>query len=210
MSISTRRPVELNDELMPDESTLFATIIGQTPFLMHKPNLAQASDEVTSTKKQVPLPADEAEAAAYRNANGSLILPFTNLRRSVLEAGRKLKDKESGPRANAFKVLSAAIGSPAVEGFELIHPDTGAVIEEYEIDSRRVTIGKAAVMRNRPRFDAWAVKAVLPFDSSLVAAELVANALMIAGSRIGVGDFRPEKGGGSFGKFTVADIEVED
>jgi hypothetical protein len=54
------------------------------------------------------------------------------------------------------------------------------------------------------------VKLVMPFDSNLVNAELVGNALMVAGQRIGVGDFRPEKGGGSFGKFTVADLEVED
>jgi len=205
-----RRSIQLSDALLPSESTLYATIIGTTPLLMHKPNLVQVSDEVKSTKKEIPMPEIEAEAGAYRNVAGALILPYENIKRSTLEGGRKIKDPGGAARSNAFRVLSAALASPDVEGFELIHPDTGEIITDYAVDSRRVTIGKAAIMRSRPRFDAWAIKLIMPFDSNLVNAELVGNALMVAGQRIGVGDFRPEKGGGSFGKFTVADLEVQD
>jgi hypothetical protein len=213
MGITTekhRRSIQLSDALLPSESTLYATLIGTTPLLMHKPNLLQVSDEVKSTKKEVPLPHVEAEAAAYRDVNGGLILPYENIKRSTLEGGRKIKDPSGAARSNAFRVLSAALGSSDVQGFPLIDPDTGEVIVDFVVDSRRVTIGKAAIMRSRPRFDSWAVKLVMSFDSNLVNAELVGNALMVAGQRIGVGDFRPEKGGGSFGKFTVADLEVQD
>jgi len=59
-------------------------------------------------------------------------------------------------------------------------------------------IGKATVMRTRPRFDDWSAVASVSYIDELVNGRDVQDALARSGAIIGIGDWRPR-----FGRFSV-------
>jgi hypothetical protein len=66
-------------------------------------------------------------------------------------------------------------------------------------DVRAAKVGKAQVMRTRPKFDEWAFDATLHYDNDHLEDGQLRRAIETAGSRVGLGDFRPR-----FGRFEVA------
>ena len=204
-----REPIIIPGNFAPSWATLHAELIGLTPLLMHSPQAMKATAKgPAKSKKEIPTPEIEAERAAYRDADGQLVMPAKNVYRSLAEAGTQLKNPDN-KRATLKKVFGAALMPPMVEAFPLIDPDTGELLSEYEIDIQRVVVQRAAVMRARPRFDKWALRVEVVYDEEVIPEpETVATGLSIAGQKIGLGDFRPEKGG-FYGRFTVGSIEVE-
>ena len=96
-------------------------------------------------------------------------------------------------------------------------------MDEYEIDTRRAVVQRAAVMRSRPLIvTPWSATIEFEFDPDpligasgpdddedlLKAGGVFLDALRVGGSRLGLGDYRPEKSG-PFGKFTVKSMSVE-
>ena len=83
-------------------------------------------------------------------------------------------------------------------------------ITSYRIDIRRVIVQRQGVMRARPLIELpWACVAEFECDAGLgmvgdtpFAAQLFHQALGYAGQIVGIGDYRPEKGG-LFGKYAV-------
>ena len=92
---------------------------------------------------------------------------------------------------------------PATERTALIDPATAAALVDYDIDTRRATVQRNAVLRSRPRLEKWAAKVELEIDEEFIAEPTLRELMDIAGRIIGVGDFRPEKSG-PFGRFRVA------
>jgi hypothetical protein len=208
-SSTTRSPVVIEGSFAPRWATLHARLVGITPLLMHSPQSMKATKTGPSkAKKVIPTPEDEAEASAYRDGSGQLVMPTKNIYRSITEAGSKIQNPDN-KRATLKKVFGAALIPPAAESFPLSDPDTGELLNEYEIDVQRVVIQRAAIMRARPRFDRWAICVQVCYDEEVLPQpETVATALSLAGQMIGLGDFRPEKGG-FYGRFAVDSIEVE-
>ena len=68
---------------------------------------------------------------------------------------------------------------------------------------RSVVIGRARIMRSRPVFKKWQLEFELEIDEMEVPNDVVKEILEYSGKRVGIGDFRPEKGG-SFGRFEVS------
>lgn len=66
------------------------------------------------------------------------------------------------------------------------------------IDYRGVGQAQRKIMRARPRFDQWSVRVILDVSESIISRDDVLAALRIAGTLIGVGDYRPR-----FGRFAV-------
>ena len=78
--------------------------------------------------------------------------------------------------------------------------------QEWEIDSRRVKIQRASIMRSRPIFREWS----LDFDIVITSPELIQPAILKeilenAGKVKGIGDYRPK-----YGLFEVTKFEEED
>lgn len=69
-------------------------------------------------------------------------------------------------------------------------------------DVRGVVIGKARVMRCRPKFNKWAASFTVAFDEQEVNHDAVERVILAAGKKAGIGDYRPEKGG-RYGKFSA-------
>lgn len=65
-----------------------------------------------------------------------------------------------------------------------------------------VRVGQATVMRTRPIFEDWAIEGDLLFNSEFVDKDRVVHWLELAGNAVGLGDWRPSKGG-PYGRFEV-------
>ncbi len=177
------------------------TIRGISPLLQHGFSAEfQRSDASRPNVVQVGDPRSEAEAVAYRDQAGNCYFPGQAISRLIREAGAGHKLKGSR-RAVKFVVPAAVV----VEDDHVPILDLkGKPVSTFEVDSRPVTIPatKGRIMRHRPRFDSWQAVLHLQIDEEVLPATLVHQLLEEGGRRIGIGDFRPEKGG-PFGRFEV-------
>lgn len=73
------------------------------------------------------------------------------------------------------------------------------------VDCRSVKVGMARLMRYRPRLNDWSLVVNLEFDENMVETNQILAAAENAGRYIGLGDYRPAKGG-AFGRFTVEEV----
>ena len=181
-------------------------VIGTSPLLMHstKGMEREGSSAPKMSKKKIPSAQEEAEAGTYRDSDGNLYLPCIFFRQALVSAGKGRKiGKQFATTLFKGSVFDADRGVP------LVNPSTGEIIEEYAIDERPVVIGKARVLRARPRFDEWSADVLLDYDEEAIQPAEILDALTAAGKRVGVGDYRAEKGGW-FGRFRVEGFTVND
>ena len=89
----------------------------------------------------------------------------------------------------------------------------GATIEELGRSAQftvPVVVGRSRILRTRAKIDEpWAVTATVFGAEDLVDETKLATWIDIAGQRIGLGDWRPEKSG-AYGRFSLADIATAD
>jgi hypothetical protein len=71
--------------------------------------------------------------------------------------------------------------------------------------TRSADMNKTPDVRTRAIVPQWACRVSITFVQPLIRAQAVANLLAAAGITVGVGDWRPEKGAGSYGQFRIAD-----
>ena len=83
------------------------------------------------------------------------------------------------------------------------------VPELFMAVTRNSDINRTPDIRTRTIVPAWAARITVTFASPLLNARSITNLLAAAGVICGVGDWRPEKGKGSFGQFTLVDPEDE-
>ena len=177
------------------------TIKGISAILQHR--FAEAAEEAKPTRRvniKRGDPRTEAEKVCYRNAEGGLWFPGAAITRLLREAGAA--HKQVGSRKSIKFVVPSAI--LVAEEQIPFHDDDGQPITEFEVDSRAVVIPatKGRVMRHRPRLNNWCATFDLEVDEDVLEAEVVHQLLVEGGTKIGLGDFRPEKGG-PFGRFRV-------
>jgi len=174
-----------------------AWIEGTRPMLQNR-----ATEEALSgsTRSNTPgteqNPRDLCERAIYRIANdgGQIAVPGTAFARCLREAAGAHKAKGSR-KSLKYVVPASVIVLDDLCGLYL--RDRLTPITDFEVDSRPVNIPatKGRVMRHRARFNEWAVKVPLRIDESILSESLVRQILTEGLAQIGIGDFRPEKGG---------------
>lgn len=184
--------------------TITVTIEGVASLLQHRFGEQAEADVQASTRLIGPrrgTPREEAEKVAYRFPDGSHYHPGASIARLLREAGSN--HKMTGTRKSAkFAVPSAVIVTE--DAIPLVDPDTKTPIVEFEVDSRPVVIPatKGRVMRHRPRHDRWQMTFHLQIDDNMLPVTFVQELLEEGGRKLGIGDFRPEKGG-PFGRFAI-------
>lgn len=177
-----------------------ATIVGISPLLCNKFTDAAAQAVTSNTSAvmhgQKAPPRDQAQAKLYLDSKDKPVLPGTNLMRAIVNAGSFVKSGKSKLSTMRSSVIPAGMAISEVE--MLI---SGG---KWETDSRSVVIPSTGgrIMCHRPRFDDWRVSFTLEVDDSMFSEALARELLDLAGKRIGVGDFRPERKG-PFGRFRV-------
>ena len=141
----------------------------------------------------------ECETSLWLNGDGAPTVPEAALRAVIETGARKLKQ---GPqvregliveRVEAFD-YDTSLGRTAAELCKTVQFTAGVVVQ------------RSRILRTRAKFDEWAVTFTVEADDELVDAEQLASWLDIAGRRIGLGDWRPEKSG-HYGRFETVSIE---
>lgn len=184
--------------------TVEIEIQGISPLLQHRFG-ESAEVEVGKNTRRVNVredlpPRQVAESAAYRDANGRAYHPASAIFRALREAAGAHKIK--GSRRSARFVVPAAV----LMSEDVIYLGNGKPEEPptLEVDSRPVTIPatKGRIMRHRARYNEWSARFSLEVNDDVLPPSFVHQLLIEAGSQIGIGDYRPEKGG-PFGRFRV-------
>ncbi len=199
------------------------TLKGQTPLLLHAMTqetllglLNKGAGKNKNEAKGTPTHKDgtpDLEAICRQHLytdpcdESKLVLPSTMLFAAMREAGRQFKlgkqqisTRDSTTLPSFFSILE--------EHLQLMNPDTGEPAK-WEVDVRRGVnqANKAAVCAVRPIFRRWGVTFTASINTDRCEDTLVRSILDEAATAVGVGSFRPQRGG-PFGRFTVVNWEV--
>ena len=182
-------------------------IQGKDPGIMFNNPAMMAVDTSSMSKGKKTYDADEeAEMRTYRNDDGNLCVPSTQVRASILEASKVFKVG----RSSAKTILNHII----VEPFDLIElkDKKDKTIIDYEQDQRRVVVQRSGIIRTRPVVKDWQLSFSIIADAEIMNAtwkepvDALIKIVSDAGKKQGIGDYRPQKGG-NFGRFDVIDIK---
>lgn len=184
--------------------TIAVKIKGTTPLLLCR--FQEQNEQVKSTRAVLVdrgTPREQAEKASYRDKENRFYFPGAAFARLLREAGGNHKLR--GTRKSAKYVVPAAVrvGEDAVL---IRNGDSASLAKDFEVDSRPVVIPstKGRIMAHRPRWDEWSAHFTLVINDEILPIDFV-NKLLVEGSQqIGIGAFRPEKGG-PFGTFLVTE-----
>lgn len=175
------------------------TIEGTSAILFHAWNNEAVAEKSAAKKNSAAKKTDNVESYVYRDARGHICLPGVYVHSSMQYAAKFRQDPRS-PRKSAFDLYKAAI-SPLTELASL-----GSAKWDF-LDSRRVTVQRNGITRQRPAFNpGW--KASFQFVVNLpeyVSPAFFHDVLTLAGRAIGVGDFRP-----TYGRFQIVEFKVLD
>lgn len=167
---------------------VFCKIKGISALLMHAYPLVP----IEGLEKRSP--EEQAEFSAYRDPDtNGLYFPGINVQRAIVAGAAYSKGKG---RASLQKPVAACLA---------IHPERCALgVNDYKLDARSVVIPatKGRIVRYRPRLDEWQLSFDVEFDPLLIKEEEIRRVIDDTGSRVGIGDFRPERKG-PFGRFIV-------
>jgi len=175
-------------------------IKGMTQYLMHRFGSEDALNK-TKKKQSEQTPEEQAKACLYKQPDGKIYIPSTQIHGTLIEAGKKFQIPGQG-KATYSKMMG---------GLVIITP-MALVIDpqRYEIDSRAVVVPatRGRVMRNRPCFSDWKLRFTIEnLEPRQTPSSAIQEILEYAGKYVGIGDFRPAKKG-PFGRFSISKFEV--
>jgi hypothetical protein len=201
-------------------------VTGDTPLIMHNGRLSnpmdKATKEVSEAHKAYSKNKTEENFNALARAEfmGGLyyleqagqvigpVWPTDNLFTSLKKAGAKVKRGRGslknpvaaaimwdGPEDNPLAYAAFAPGR-APRSAEELWKD-----ENYRFQ-KAARVGAAKVQRTRPIFKGWQFEVTGTLDTEILDFEDLVAIVKIAGQLVGLGDWRPEKGG-SYGRFSA-------
>ena len=140
----------------------------------------------------------ECQLSLWLDTCGRPTIPPNALRACLETAARKFKQ---GPQ------VREGVHVMAVEAFEYDTQlgTTAEALGRYAQFTTQVVVQRNRIPRTRAKFDEWAVTFTVEADEELVDQHQLEEWFTLAGRRIGLGDWRPEKSG-DYGRFTVTEI----
>ena len=179
--------------------------IGVSPLLMHSDRatdplskeakwLSEISGKRAKTEADlVELARREYHCSLYLDAAGRPTIPVDNVHSCLYAAAKRRKE---GPLfSGSFTVSSVR--------FDYEGPDEPDALWEQQdkfVDRRAVKVGTARVIRTRASFPTWSLAITAEHDPAVADLFHIGQWAEIAGTRIGLGDYRPQRGG-LFGRF---------
>lgn len=177
-------------------------LTSSAPLLMHNGQTADPSNRWAKALKQVSskrkkTDADYEEMARLEFAaglymdKGGPVLPSYLIESMIVNAAKKVRE---GPMAKSgcFCLNHARLEYDGPRTVDELWAD-----EEYRF-SAIVRVGMARVARMRPIFHEWAATITLSIEDEVVNIARVDDWMQIAGTQVGIGDWRPK-----FGRFTA-------
>lgn len=189
--------------IQPGQTIMAIRLEGVAKMLFHRYDCASVESKGKAGKGTTAKKTDDIDSYVYRLDDGTLGIPAEVLEACLQVSAKSFQDPRS-PRKSANELFKAGI---------LVQPDMvpltrldGSVYESWDfLDTRRVTVMRAAISRTRPGIEAgWTLDAniqiLLP---ELITPELLRKVLVNAGAVVGLCDFRPR-----FGRFQVTRAET--
>lgn len=169
-------------------------ISGVTPLLMNK-----FVDLQGVKQEKNPLPREAALQVAYLDEQERLYLPTDNVYACIMSAGRFHKEGKNKITTVRSSLIPA--GVQIEEEFVYFSQPT-----TFEVDSRSVVNPSTGgrIIKHRPRLDNWKLNFVLDLDLKMFSEKTLRAIVDDAGTKVGLGDFRPERKG-RFGRFVVTE-----
>jgi hypothetical protein len=180
-------------------------VTGVSPLILHNGQTADPTNKFSREMKAISgkrkkTDEDYAEmariewhAGLYVNAESKIIIPASCFEASIYDGAKKSK------LGKAFKSAVFVDADSLLDIGKKYDKATDLWKDEQYRDCRGVRVNQARVMRTRPIFHTWAFSASILFDDEQVNQADVRRALVDAGSKSGLGDYRPR-----YGRFEVA------
>ncbi len=166
-------------------------IEGISPLLQHRYEMEKA--EKKSKKKVGSVDySEEIEQAIYRDEKGEIYQPASHIEGTLMKAAVNFQITGKGKKT--YKDLTKMV---IVEPFAIPH-----LHKDFKIDKRPVVIGRARIIRCRPRFDKWSLSFTMLVTEDQLPIEVLEEILEYAGRYIGIGDYRPR-----FGRFRIVEFK---
>ena len=178
---------------------------GVSPLLMHSDRAsdplsrdAQWLSEITGKRKKtetdiIELARREFHCSLYLDTADRPTIPIDNVHSCLYAAAKRRKE---GPLfSGSFTVSSVK--------FDYDGPDEPDALWEQQdtfVDRRSVKVGTSRVIRTRAIFPVWSLTVEAEHDPDVADLFNIKLWAEIAGTRIGLGDYRPQRGG-LFGRF---------
>jgi len=171
-------------------------IVNLTPLIMHKWS-QKAITEIEGKHKQVAKTAKgkrdfeaEFEATIYYDSDGDLCFPSIAFKKAMVRACSLTDGIPMTVARIAFFVCD--------EYVKLIKTTK----PEMRVDPVRNSNGGADI-RARAQINKWEANLSVEFNTAKVSADQIYNLVNIAGMAVGIGEWRPEKTGNTFGRFVL-------
>lgn len=183
------------------------TVQGVSPLLMNKMSKDQLqalwSKEKPARTAARPTPREHAERALHTLENGKACIPPYMLMSCLIAAGQFVR--LDGKRQVSTAKSTVLPGLMTVENAEISLKHA----KPWEVDMQqgRNPNGGEAVCIVRPRFDEWSFSVKVAVDTTQIATTTIRTLWDLAGQRIGLGDFRPQRKG-TFGRFVITEWKV--
>lgn len=174
------------------------TIRGISPLIQHawseksKAMMRMTAAERKKQPKVARNPEEEAAACVYYTDEGEIGIPLTAFKASLIGAAHKDFGLEKTLLRKSFFI-------PSTDSNWIIPMEA----DDYIIREDMVRIGtKQTDIRYRPEFRNWSVRITAQIDPDLLEFKDIANLVNRAGFSVGIGEWRPEKGG-EYGRFEL-------
>lgn len=176
-------------------------LTGVAPLIMHNGRMADPRDqysramkEISSKRKKVDADYEEMARLEWMGGlyllDGAPCIPDYVLEAALIGRGGAARSQKMGKEA--------AAGMFVMENFPLEYdgpkdPDELWKLKEFRL-ARAVRIGQSRVIRTRPIFQKWAANVEIEFDLDFLNADHIHQWMEIAGSKVGLMDWRPKCG----------------
>lgn len=173
-------------------------ITGVTPLISHKWSEDQLAairkkhDGTKTKNRSVRNREKEGEDAAYRTQDGRYAIPAVALKKALIAASHKDLGIE---KTLVKKALFLRVTDP--------YGNIPLDCDQPEIREDVVRVGQGSTdLRYRPMFHRWACNITWEVDGELLTEGDLCTLVNRAGFGVGIGDWRPEKGG-EYGRFEI-------
>lgn len=175
----------------------------RSPANIEKAEIARKRGSNRTAADDARLQEIECQIALWLDQKGAPTIPEAAIRSCIEKGARKLKQ---GNQVREGMIVDAVLS------FDYDKERYGVTVEELSKATQftvPVKVGQSRILRTRAKFDEWEATFRLDTDDEEVDQEQLARWLDIAGRRIGLGDWRPEKSG-TFGRFETVSIKPVD
>lgn len=171
-------------------------LVGESPLIVNRfsekaKNMMVGKQKGEARMKKAPKSAEEDfKNSLYYHPEGGYGFPCVGFKSAAVAACRYVDGIKMTEARGAFHVVGELA---KIEGPE----------PEMREDMVRIAMGTADV-RYRGQFWPWRVKLTISYNEDALTPEQIVNLFNVAGFGVGVGEWRPGKSGGPYGRFRVA------